>query len=92
MSSFKDLLFAEAVLGRDAQEFLGTELGRYVLGRAEQEEQEALDQLSHTSPWRRNRIQQLQNEVWRARSMRQWLGELIQAGKQAEQQLEEDDE
>ena len=69
-----DTLMAEAVLGRDSAEFLGSELGRYLLGRCEQEIADAQEQLSEVSPWRRNRIKQLQNEVWRARSVRSWLG------------------
>lgn len=81
-------LFAEAILGQDAEEFLKTDLGRYMLARAEEEEQEALDALGKVSPWRRRRIQQLQAKLWRARSFKGWLGEMIVAGKQALQQLE----
>jgi hypothetical protein len=84
-----DLLMAEAILGRDAEEFLNTELGQFILGRCEQEIQEAQAQLSRVSPWRRNRIRQLQNEVWRAQSVKQWLGELIANGKAAEASLDE---
>lgn len=84
-----ELLFAEAVLGKDAEEFLGSELGRYVVGRAEQEEKEAIDALAVVSSWRRNRIRELQAQVWRARSVKHWLGELIQAGHQAQMQLVE---
>jgi hypothetical protein len=84
-----DLLMAEAVLGRDAEEFLNTELGRYMLGRCEQEIQEAQDELSRVSSWRRRRIQELQNRVWRAKSVKEWLAELIANGKSAEAALEE---
>lgn len=84
-----DLLVAEAVLGRDAEEFLATELGRYIVGRCEQEIQEAQDELSRVSPWRKNRIRELQNQVWRAKSVQGWLGELITDGKAAEVALEE---
>jgi hypothetical protein len=84
-----DVLMAEAVLGRDAEEFLNSELGRYMTGRCEQEIQEAQDQLSRVSPWRRRRIQALQNEIWRAQSVKGWLAELITNGKAAEVALEE---
>jgi CelD/BcsL family acetyltransferase involved in cellulose biosynthesis len=84
-----DLLMAEAVLGRDAREFLSSEIGQYIVGRAGIEKQEAQDQLSRVSPWRRNRIRQLQNEVWRAESVVSWLAELITNGQQAEAVLEE---
>lgn len=85
-----EVLWAEAVLGRESEDFFKSDLGRYLLGRAEQEEQEASEKLASVASWRRRRIQQLQNEIWRARSVRQWLSELIQAGRQAEAQLDED--
>lgn len=81
-------LVAEAMLGRDAEEFLASDLGRFMLARAEEEEQDALNALARISPWRRRRIAELQAKLWRARSFKQWLGELIQAGRQATQQLE----
>lgn len=84
-----DLLMAEAVLGRDAEEFLNTELGRYMLGCCEQEIDEAQDQLSRVHPWRKRRIQELQNKVWRARSVKGWLAEIISNGKAAEAAIEE---
>lgn len=84
-----DLLWAEAVLGRDAQEFLESDIGRYLIGRCNQEIAEAQDKLSMVSPWRRNRIRQLQNEVWRAKSVKDWLVELVTAGTQAEAVLDE---
>lgn len=91
LSSY-DVQVAEAILGRDAEEFLNSELGRYLLGRAQEEEQEALDKLARISSWRRNRIKELQAEVWRARSVRLWLAEIIQAGRQAETQLQDQTE
>lgn len=87
-----ELLWAEATLGRDAQDFLASEVGRFILGRCEHEISEASDLLSTVSPWRRNRIKQLQNEIWRARSVRGWLIELVQNGQQAEQALDHEAE
>jgi hypothetical protein len=80
---------AEAVLGRDAEEFLATDIGRYIVGRCEQDIAEAQDQLSRVSPWRKKRIQELQNQVWRAQSVRGWIGELVADGGAAEAALEE---
>lgn len=85
-----EILWAEAALGREAEEFLSSEIGRYIVGRCEQEIQEAQDALATVSPWRRNRIKQLQNEIWRARSVRQWVAELVIQGREAEKQLEQD--
>lgn len=83
-------LLAEAMLGQDAEEFIQSDLGRYVLARAEEEEQAAQEILAKVSPWRRRRITQLQDQIWRARSFKSWLAELVFSGKQALQQLEEE--
>lgn len=85
-----NVLMAEAILGRDAEEFLASELGRYMLGRCEQEIQEAQQELSTVWPWRKRRIQALQNKVWRAQSVKDWLGELIANGKAAEAAIEQE--
>jgi hypothetical protein len=80
---------AEAILGRDAEEFLASELGRYLIGRADQEIEEAQDALAKVSPWRRNRIRDLQAQIWRAKSVKGWLAELVTNGKAAEAALDE---
>ena len=82
-------LIAEAVLGRDAQEFLASEIGRYLLGRAQMDEREALESLVSVKWWRRRRIIELQSRIYRARSVRSWLAEIITDGRQAESVLEE---
>lgn len=85
-----ELLVAEAVLGRDAEEFLRSDIGRYIVGRCQQDIEDAHAGLTSVSPWRRNRIKELQNQAWRAKSVQGWLVELIQQGRQAEQALEQD--
>lgn len=81
---------AEAVLGRDADDFLNTDIGRYLIGRCDQEIDEAQDILSRVSPWRRRRIQELQNQIYRAKSLKSWLSELISNGKAAEAAMEDE--
>ena len=80
---------AQAILGRDAEDFIKSELGRYLIGCADQEKKDALVQLARVSPWRRNRIRDLQARVWRAESFLSWLAELIKVGRQAESVLTE---
>lgn len=86
-----DALMAEAILGRDAEDFARSELGQFVLKRCDLEIAEAQDELTRVSSWRRKRIQELQNKVWRARSMKTWLGELISNGRSAEATLDEEE-
>lgn len=85
-----DELFAEAMIGKDAEEFIRSDIGRYIIGCAEQEAQEALDQLKRVYPWRRRKITELQNKIWRAESIQSWLAELVIKGQQAIQQLDEE--
>lgn len=84
-----DLLMAEAVMGRDAEDFCKSELGQFILRRCDNEIADAQHKLARVSSWRRRRIQELQNEIWRAESMKAWLVELISNGRQAEAALEE---
>jgi hypothetical protein len=88
MTTQADLYVAEALLGREAQEFVNTELGQFLVGRANLEKKDALEQLGRVSPWRRNRIRDLQARVWRAESFLVWIAELITLGTQAEQALQ----
>ena len=83
-------LFAEAMLGKDAEEFIQSEIGQFLIGCAEQEIAEASEQLKRVHPWRTRRIRELQNQVWRAESFQTWLAELVMRGKQALQSIEEE--
>lgn len=85
-------LFAEAALGRDAIEFFRSDIGRYLIGCAQHEHVTALAKLKRVAWWRRRRIQQLQNEAWRAEQFMVWLRDLIVQGKAAEMALEEREE
>lgn len=82
-------MYAEAMIGKDAEEFLTGDLGRYMIARADEEEREALEELATVSAWRRRKIQQLQAKLWRARSFKGWIAEIIVTGRQALQQLEQ---
>jgi len=83
MTPEEEVLLAEAMLGRDAEDFLNSDIGRYIIGRADQEIAEATELLTRVSPWRRRRIAQLQNDIWRAQSVKGWLAEMITSGKAA---------
>ena len=84
-------LVAEADLANETVEWLRSAPGRYIVGCAHQEIMDAQLALASTSPWRRRRIQDLQNRIWRAQSLLAWLRELILAGHAANQTLVEAD-
>lgn len=82
------LLVAEGMLGSDAVEFVKSDLGRYLIGRATIDVREATDSLKKTWPWRKRRIQQLQNEIWRAEHFKGWLLQAITSGRTALSELD----
>lgn len=82
-------LIAEVDLANEAKEFFTSQVGRYVVGCAEQEIKDASLELTRVWPWRRRRIQQLQNRIWRAQALLSWLSSLVVAGRSAEASLAE---
>lgn len=83
-------LFARSSLGVKAREFLESELGRYLHGRAQKEiEQAQVDALECNvwSWWGRRKLLKLQNNARVARSFLRWIVEAIQDGEVAFQEL-----
>lgn len=79
-----------AVFGKQVENFLASELGRHLVKRAEVEADVAIDALKKVYPWRRRKIQELQNRIWVAERFQQWLADAVMDGMQATQLLEED--
>lgn len=77
-------LVAEADLGRQAREFMSSDLGRHLVGCLHQEIVIAQERLEGVAFWRWRRIIQLQTSIWRAKFMLSWLRDLLIAGKAAE--------
>jgi len=82
-------MVAEADLGRQAREFLESDLGRYMLGCAQQEHMDAVEKLKRVAFWRVRRVRELQNQAWRAEQFMLWLRDLVIQGRAAEGALVE---
>jgi hypothetical protein len=78
-----DYLLSKAVLGRMIQDFLGEDIGNYLLARAQQDEQSALERLTHIHPWRHRAISKAQGDVRNARNFQVWLADAITEGVEA---------
>ena len=85
-----DPLVRAAVFGRQTEEFLNSELGRFLVARADEQRDAAVDALKRVAPWRTRRIRQLQNEIAVAESVQQWLADAVTEGQQALQVLEDE--
>ena len=83
MTQDEDALIAEAEIGEATRFFLDSEVGKCLLGIAEQEERAALLKLADVDPNDAKAVIALQNEVWRARSFAGWLVELVNRGNNA---------
>lgn len=80
-------LFAAVDFRLEVVEFLGSRIGKYLIGRAEIEREAAVKELIDTPPDNSSHIRQLQSTIKRAESIQYWMAELIQEGIAAEEQL-----
>ena len=82
-------LVAEVDLGNQARDFMRSELGRHLVGCLNQEMMLAQDELNKVLFWRIFKVKELQNQIWRAQFMLNWLRDLILSGKSADGALQE---
>lgn len=78
-----DELIAEAELGEEARNFVESDLGKTLIGMAEQETMAAQIALETVLPTDTEQIRRLQNKAMLGRYFRQWLIELIDKGQSA---------
>lgn len=80
-------MFAEAKLGIDCETFMASDVGRYLVGRATAEIEAARDELEEFNSSDAAGVRAIQNRIWRAKSVLQWLEDAVQNGRAAEHQL-----
>lgn len=85
------LLLAEVELGLDVEQFMQSKVGRYLVGRAMHEADQATEQLKTADPENSKEIRRLQNEIYRSNQVIEWLNEALQAGKNAEEQIHQNE-
>ena len=76
--------------GFEVQAFLESNLGRYLIGRAEEQIEEAVEKLKHVDPENASQIRALQHTIHVAEDIQYWLGEAIQAGLNAQREFTEE--
>jgi hypothetical protein len=89
LSDAEESLFAEAVLGQNAIDFLNTDLGRVLRGYAEQELEISKQKLLKTPFWRWRKIIKLQQRAAVAQQFLSFIQEALTRGRVAEQNLEQ---
>jgi hypothetical protein len=68
------------VFGSEAESFLRSDLGQYLLDRSQDEINTALLALQDVEPRAYEEIRSLQNVIRRNQDVERWIGEVIQAG------------
>lgn len=88
MSLIDDAEMMETVrFGIEVEAFLEGKIGKYLVQRAREEVQEALNQLKTVSPDASSLIRELQGIVHRGECFESWLAEAIQEGWNTEQNI-----
>lgn len=82
MSQLEQLI-AEAEIGEEARKFVESDLGKTLLGMAQQDAREAEEKLGEVDPTDTKAIISLQNKIKLCRLFEQWLAELISRGNDA---------
>jgi len=90
----EESLIREAVKGQEAREWLLSPVGRSVIEKA-REDQEYLRakiaQIRPNTPWRRRKIEELQQEYRSIQRAISWLADTVRIGVEAERELMEVD-
>jgi hypothetical protein len=81
-----------AVFGRQVEDFLASDIGKYLVARAEEQRERSIERLKTANPWRRQFIQRCQNEVRVVDMFQQWMADAILEGQAALAVLEGEDE
>lgn len=78
-----DQLIAEAEIGEEARKFVESDLGKTIIGMAQQDARAAEEALGDVDPTDIKAIVSLQNKIKLCRLFEQWLAELISRGNDA---------
>lgn len=75
-------------LGMDAEAFMRSDLGQYLLGRAEEEAISAINELKSIDAIQADRIRALQSIITRSENFEIWIREAFDVGKASEAHLD----
>lgn len=85
----KQIMHAQMAVGNSFKEFCESDVGRYLIGRAEQEEISVLREMAKTNPVDEIAIIQLQERAKHLSGFVGWIEQVINEGEAAAFQLDE---
>lgn len=87
-----DPLMETAILGKEAELFMGSSIGQYMLARVQMEIDQANYKLKRVFPLRWRRVMQLQNEIDRAERFQSYLADMYTDGQAAMNAIKGDED
>lgn len=87
MSADTNQLKQQIDFGFQVEAFLRSEIGQYLVKRAEDQISAAVEQLKVADPEDAKAVRAIQNEIKVAESLQYWLADAITAGENAQQQF-----
>jgi len=91
----EETLVRQAVIGQDVHDWLSSDVGRWVIGAALQDQaviEEKLISIRPNTPWRRRKITELQQQHEAIGLAVGWLSESVKLGMAAVRELKAPDE
>lgn len=79
-----------AKFGYQVEDFLKGPVGDYLIKKAQEQSEQAVEKLKVVSPEDISAVRALQNEIQVAESIIRWLGEAVHAGQMALEHLKEE--
>lgn len=83
----EDPIVRTAIFGRQVSDFLSSDVGQYLMQKADDHAQEAIDALTRADPEDPKAIRKLQNQIAVADLIASWLKAAEFEGEQAEDHL-----
>jgi hypothetical protein len=80
MESDNEMLVRRALFGKQVEQFLSSEVGRYMVARAEDQKSDALAAFKSCDVEDVQNVRALQNKVKLAESIVQWMAEAVSDG------------
>ncbi len=88
VNNTSDDLWNIAILGKQVDEFMSSQIGKYMLSRADSEYMDGVERLKVCTA---DQLIETQSRVLRAQSIRQWLEEAVVSGLKALELIEEEE-
>lgn len=92
MTEETEILLDVAVLGEQIDQFMKSDVGKYLLSHAAAQEEEGLEALRRVKCTDPQAVFEAQNKVWVAERFRTWLEDAVRAGLKAQMILEDREE